>query len=165
VTHRRSTTRLLRLDAAQALVTREGASGAEVLLVWNADWRTPCWSLPGGKREAAETLAEAVVRETREETGLLIEVGDLVEVQEIVGLGRRTHIVVFTFQARAIGGTLVADGQGEPVAGEVMAAGWFTVPEARRVMAAGPSGAAALDALTNERGGARYRAERRRPSA
>jgi len=35
----------------------------------------PGWSLPGGLLDRRETAAQAVVRETREETGLQVEVG------------------------------------------------------------------------------------------
>jgi 8-oxo-dGTP diphosphatase len=36
------------------------------------------WSLPGGRIEPGETDAEALVREMREETGLVIEAGPLI---------------------------------------------------------------------------------------
>ena len=36
------------------------------------------WSIPGGRIEPGETDAEALVREMREETGLVIEAGQLI---------------------------------------------------------------------------------------
>ena len=36
------------------------------------------WSIPGGRIEPGETDAQALVREMREETGLVIEAGQLI---------------------------------------------------------------------------------------
>ena len=52
-----------------------------VLLVHNTDGGG--WSLPGGKVEYGETLVEALNREVREETGLLVEGNDIVSVNEV----------------------------------------------------------------------------------
>jgi ADP-ribose pyrophosphatase YjhB (NUDIX family) len=41
------------------------------------------WSLPGGHLMAGETLAEGVRREIREETGLDVEVGELLYLAEV----------------------------------------------------------------------------------
>ena len=64
------------------------------------------WSVPGGKLEASETLAQAVAREVREETGLVVEVGPLACVVE--RMGDDYHFVILDYLARQIGGTLAA---------------------------------------------------------
>jgi len=62
------------------------------------------WSVPGGKLEPRETLAQAVAREVREETGLIVEVGTLACVVEPVG--DDYHFVILDYFARVIGGAL-----------------------------------------------------------
>jgi ADP-ribose pyrophosphatase YjhB (NUDIX family) len=64
------------------------------------------WSVPGGKLEVHETLAQAVAREVREETGLIVEVGTLACVLE--RFGDDFHFVLLDYFARATGGTLAA---------------------------------------------------------
>jgi ADP-ribose pyrophosphatase YjhB (NUDIX family) len=58
------------------------------------------WAQPGGFLEIDETVAEAAMRETLEETGLLVEPGAL------VGLYSRLEaaVVVLVFEARIAGG-------------------------------------------------------------
>jgi ADP-ribose pyrophosphatase YjhB (NUDIX family) len=63
------------------------------------------WSLPGGKLEDGETLAAALVREMREETGLDVEPGRLLYVCDHLP-GNGTHVVHMTFEARRTGGTV-----------------------------------------------------------
>jgi ADP-ribose pyrophosphatase YjhB (NUDIX family) len=58
------------------------------------------WAQPGGFLEIDETVSEAAVRETLEETGLQVETG------AIVGLYSRVEaaVVVVAFEARIVGG-------------------------------------------------------------
>ncbi len=59
------------------------------------------WAQPGGFLEVDETVHEAAIRETREETGLVVEPG------EIIGLYTRLEAAVVTvaFEARVVGGS------------------------------------------------------------
>jgi ADP-ribose pyrophosphatase YjhB (NUDIX family) len=58
------------------------------------------WAQPGGFLEVDETVSEAAIRETLEETGLIVQPG------EIVGLYSRLEaaVVVIAFEARVVGG-------------------------------------------------------------
>jgi ADP-ribose pyrophosphatase YjhB (NUDIX family) len=64
------------------------------------------WSVPGGKLEPRETLAQAVAREVLEETGLIVEIGALACVLERIA--DDYHFVLLDYFARVTGGTLAA---------------------------------------------------------
>ncbi len=64
------------------------------------------WTVPGGKVEGGETLAQAVTREVLEETGFIVEVGPLACVVERIS--DEYHYVILDYCARVLGGRLVA---------------------------------------------------------
>jgi 8-oxo-dGTP diphosphatase len=70
------------------------------------------WSLPGGVLEVGETLAEAVKREVWEETGLLIEPVEIVEIFERVIRDEagavEYHYVLVDYRCTVVGGELLA---------------------------------------------------------
>jgi 8-oxo-dGTP diphosphatase len=84
------------------------------------------WSLPGGVLECGETLREAVVREAREETGLVAETGEMLGVYERLirdDEGRvRYHYVLIDFLCRPVSGDLKAGSDAADVR-------WFTRDE------------------------------------
>lgn len=65
------------------------------------------WSLPGGRVEHGEFLADALRREVQEETGLEVEVGELAGILEVPG--DDLHYVILDYHA-------VVTGSPEPTA-------------------------------------------------
>jgi 8-oxo-dGTP diphosphatase len=84
------------------------------------------WSIPGGVLELGETLRQAAVREVLEETGLRVEVGELLGVYDRIlrdAHGRTLyHYVLIDFLCRRISGDFQA-------ADDAAEARWFTRAE------------------------------------
>ena len=79
-------------------------AGEVVLLRRGIEPGRGLWAQPGGFMEIDETVHEGAIRETLEETGLVVEPG------EVVGLYTRPEaaIVVIAFEARIVGGVATA---------------------------------------------------------
>lgn len=113
----------------------------KVLLVQrgHAPWRG-AWSLPGGRVERGEKLAEAAARELAEETGLTLGTPRLVEALDAIDRAEdgtvRGHYVIVVFAATA---------EGSPeAASDAAAVGWYTLdqvdaltttPDLKRILA------------------------------
>ena len=79
------------------------------------------WSVPGGRVEAGEFLADALRREVREETGLEVEVGELAGILEVPG--DELHYVILDYHA-------VISGDAEPKAsGDAGDARWVPLAQ------------------------------------
>jgi 8-oxo-dGTP diphosphatase len=123
-----------RIDVAQVLVEREG----KVLVVHTvgpAHTNIDRWGLPGGGCEPGETLVQAAAREAREETGLEVEVGELLAVGEVLS---DTHDLLFVFRAQSAGEPQVQEGE------LVVDHQWVSPEEADALMPWYPGGVRAL---------------------
>ncbi len=76
------------------------------------------WSLPGGMVEVGESLLAGVIREVREETGLLVEPVELIELLDRIhreGERVRYHYVIADYLCRVTGGDLKAASDADAV--------------------------------------------------
>src|SRR5579872_655348 len=84
------------------------------------------WSIPGGVLEVGEMVREAAIREAREETGLIVEPGELLGVYDRIlhDAEKRVqyHYVLIDFLCRRLGGELSA-------ASDAAEVRWFTREE------------------------------------
>jgi len=84
------------------------------------------WSIPGGVLEVGELVRDAAVREAREETGLIVEPGDLLGVYDRILRNSEQrvqyHYVLVDFLCRPVGGELLA-------ASDAVEVRWFTREE------------------------------------
>jgi 8-oxo-dGTP diphosphatase len=84
------------------------------------------WSIPGGVLEIGEMVREAAIREAREETGLIVEPGELLGVYDRILRDPENrvqyHYVLVDFLCRPIGGELLA-------ASDAAEVRWFTREE------------------------------------
>ena len=131
--------RYRRIEGAHVLAI----DGAGRILVVRTTYLGPGWMLPGGRVERGETPHAAAVRETREETGLDVDVDRLLLVD-----ARKGGDVSFVFAGRVTGGEM------EPQLGEISEVGWL---ERAQIAETSPKLHRLLELIDAGEGGVVYR--------
>ncbi|MEM7695936.1 MAG: NUDIX hydrolase [Pseudomonadota bacterium] len=133
--------------AVRGILVREG----RVLMVNAFAGSDALWCLPGGGVEAGADLADNLVREVFEETGLRVTVGDLAHVSEFADPDTGFHQVELFFHVEAEGDVVDTI---DPV---VSHRGWFDAarlaalphkPDTISALAFGPRGPATCAPLS-----------------
>jgi 8-oxo-dGTP pyrophosphatase MutT (NUDIX family) len=120
--------RSARATSAGGVVYRTEGGRIEIVLVVRR--QPPLWALPKGTPNSGETLAETAIRETSEETGLLVEIEEPIRAITYFFVHGRTrfHKTVHFFLMHAVGGRLQDHDH------EFDEVGWFPIDEALKLM-------------------------------
>jgi len=78
----------------------------KILLVQHEKYGRKYWLVPGGGVEFGESLAETGRRELLEETGLEVEIGDLLFIIESIPADGHRHVINYFYTGRLRGGEL-----------------------------------------------------------
>jgi ADP-ribose pyrophosphatase YjhB (NUDIX family) len=97
------------LDPKVACGTVAESNGSFALIQRSIDPRKGFWSFPCGFMEIDETTEQAAIRETKEETGLDVELEGHLGTYSYPDNFYGGAIVVVVYRARVLGGTLQAD--------------------------------------------------------
>jgi 8-oxo-dGTP pyrophosphatase MutT (NUDIX family) len=130
-----------RATSAGGVVHRTVDGQVEIILVHRR--HPPLWALPKGTPNAGETLEETALRETREETGLQVEIEAPIRAISYVFVRGRTrfHKSVHFYLMRATGGALADhDHEFDEVA-------WLPADEAMKLMTHATERAVAEEAI------------------
>lgn len=86
------------------------------------------WESPGGGVEFGETMAEAIAREVKEEHGIEVEVGEMLDMVEHIALEEGKHWIGPAFVCKITNGTpqILEPDKCEEI-------GWFTWEEAQQL--------------------------------
>ncbi|WML48125.1 NUDIX hydrolase [Neobacillus sp. PS3-34] len=93
-----------RVDVVYVLIKDE--ANEKILTVKNVRKTGFDYTLPGGAVETGENLAQAAIREVKEETGLDVEIGELLSLNEAFYSESGNHVLFFTFAGKRTGGEL-----------------------------------------------------------
>ncbi len=99
----------------------------KILLTQREDFET--WILPSGGVEEGESIAQAAIRETKEETGLDVELTRLVGVYSRLGSWSLGYMILFA--AKPVGGEIKCQ------VGETIAVEWFDFDKLPNPLSAG----------------------------
>ncbi len=99
----------------------------KILLTQRDDFET--WILPSGGVEDGESIAQAAIRETKEETGLDVELIKLVGIYSRLSNMVPVHVILF--EAKPIGGEIKCQ------EGETISVEWFSFDEIPSPLSAG----------------------------